>query len=83
MHHQECKQHSSALNPTKLHKLLKSDQVADYYGIDPRTLRRWVRNGEISFIRLPGKRASYRFRQSVVEAFLAARTVNTGVSDET
>jgi len=34
------------------------------------TVRRWCRNGQIKYVKLPGTKGKYRFTQQAIEEFL-------------
>jgi excisionase family DNA binding protein len=51
-------------------RLLKPSEVAEVFGVDPKTVVRWANDGRIVSVRLPSGR--HRFRQSVVDAVLEA-----------
>ena len=51
-------------------------QVADDLGFSPRTILRWIDQGEIEALRLPGGRL--RISQTAYSTWLAAHTMTTG-----
>jgi excisionase family DNA binding protein len=53
-------------------RLLTLDEVAERLNVNVETVRRWIRNGEITFIDLGG-RAGYRVSESALEKFLRDR----------
>ncbi len=48
--------------------LLETAEAADYLGVHPKTLVRWVRKGTVRAMRTPGGR--YRYRQADLDAFV-------------
>lgn len=50
-------------------ELLAPGEVARIFGVNARTVARWVKRGQIPSIRTPG--GHHRFRRSDVEAALA------------
>lgn len=46
--------------------------VAELFHVNPETVRRWVREGELPVLDL-GKRAGYRVKPDDLAAFIAAR----------
>lgn len=60
-------------------RLLTARELADVLGLSVETILRWVRQGKLPAIRLPG--GAIRFREVEVEAWLAERaTPSRGVS---
>jgi excisionase family DNA binding protein len=57
---------------TSLPSLLTANEVAEEFRLDPETIRRWARDGQIKSIRLPS--GLYRFRREDIEAMLATST---------
>ena len=53
-------------------ELLTPAQVAQLFGVDPKTVTRWADTGRLGFIRTPG--GHRRFRRSEVTALLADRS---------
>lgn len=53
-------------------RLLTVHDVAEQFGWHPQTVREKARRGEIPAIKLGGRTSPYRFRQSAIDAFLAA-----------
>jgi excisionase family DNA binding protein len=47
-------------------------QVAELFQVHEETVRRWIRDGQMSVLDL-GKKAGYRIRTSDLDAFIAAR----------
>jgi excisionase family DNA binding protein len=47
-------------------------EIADLLAVAPKTVRRWLREGELVGILL-GRKAGYRVKQSDLDAFLRAR----------
>lgn len=48
--------------------------VSEYLKVDPETVRRWVRSGELKALSLgQGNRSGYRILKSELEMFIAAR----------
>lgn len=54
--------------PKKI-KLLRISQAAEMLGVNPETLRRWDRSGELRAIKL-GKRGDRRYRASDIERMI-------------
>jgi len=56
-----------------LDRLLTTTEVAETWGFEPQTLRKWrcTGRGDLNFVRI-GK--SIRYRQSDIEAYLAKNT---------
>jgi excisionase family DNA binding protein len=53
--------------------LLTVEQVAAYLGMNPETIRRWLRKGTLRGFLPGGKRSGYRIRQSELDRFVAER----------
>ena len=53
-------------------ELLTPTQVAQLFGVNPKTVTRWANSGRLGFIRTPG--GHRRFRRSEVTALLADRS---------
>jgi excisionase family DNA binding protein len=51
--------------------LLTTREVAELLGVNPETVLRWTRRGELPAIRLPG--GAIRFRTDALDAWLAER----------
>ena len=51
---------------------LTVDQVAEQLQVNPETVRRWIRHGELGALDIGGPRAGYRIRPSDLDAFIAA-----------
>ena len=51
--------------------LLSAREVADMLGMSPETVLRWVRQGKLPAIRLPG--GAIRFREDDLDGWLAER----------
>jgi len=49
-------------------KLLTSGEVAALFGVDPKTVARWVLAGNLNAIRTPG--GQYRFREAYIGSLL-------------
>ncbi|MBO4271332.1 helix-turn-helix domain-containing protein [Microbispora triticiradicis] len=56
-------------------RLLKSSEVAKFYGVTTKTLGNWIRAGRIEATRTPG--GQYRVRGAAVEAQLARSSTNS------
>jgi excisionase family DNA binding protein len=54
-------------------QLLTIHELADHLSVSTRTVDRYVRRGQIPFVRLPGR--SLRFRADAVEEWITRRTV--------
>jgi excisionase family DNA binding protein len=52
---------------------LTVEEVADYFRVNPETVRRWIRGGELAVLDLGGPRAGYRIRRSDLLAFTESR----------
>lgn len=63
--------HSTVWCMTSLPSLLTANEVAEEFRLDPETIRRWARDGQIKSIRLPS--GLYRFRREDIEALIAGR----------
>jgi excisionase family DNA binding protein len=55
---------------------LRVADVADDLGVSPRTVLRWIDQGEIEALRLPGGRL--RISQTAYSTWLATHTMTTG-----
>ena len=53
-------------------RLLTSGEIAQLFHVDPKTVSRWARRGQLGSISTPG--GHRRFRESEVIAMLAAST---------
>lgn len=60
-------------------RLLTCREVADLVGVNPETVLRWTRRGELAAVRLPG--GQLRYRPDELEAWLAANTTGAGVEE--
>lgn len=49
-------------------RLMPPGEVAEMFGVDPKTLTRWANEGKIPYIRTPG--GHRRYRESVVNDML-------------
>jgi excisionase family DNA binding protein len=51
--------------------LMTVDEVARHLRVDPTTVRRWIKNGSLSAITLPGrgKSESYRVKKSAIRVY--------------
>jgi excisionase family DNA binding protein len=54
-------------------KLMTVQAVADYLGVHPETIRRWIRDGRLTAIDLGADSAGWRIDPADLEAFVAAR----------
>jgi excisionase family DNA binding protein len=52
---------------------LTVEQVAELLQLNPETVRRWIRGGELPVLDLGGTKAGYRIRRGDLDAFIAAR----------
>ena len=52
-------------------ELLTLTQVAQLFGVNPKTVTRWANSGRLGFIRTPG--GHRRFRRSEITALLTDR----------
>ena len=52
-------------------ELLTPTQVAQLFGVNPKTVTRWANSGRLGFIRTPG--GHRRFRRSEITALLTDR----------
>lgn len=58
----------------KTERLLTVREVAEMYGADAETIRRWTRTGQIPGFKVgPGRNSPYRYRLSAIEADQARR----------
>ena len=55
-------------NTLAAEKLLTSGEVAALFGVDPKTVARWVLAGNLDAIRTPG--GQYRFREAYIGSLL-------------
>ncbi len=60
-----------------IERLYKIREVSDHYGVKDRTVRRWVHEGKIAYVRNPG--GGLRFPESV---FSVAGPTGRNESDE-
>jgi excisionase family DNA binding protein len=60
-------------------ELLHTTDVARFFDVQPQTIRKWVREGWLTFVRLPNGR--YRFRRGDLERF-TARYLREAFGDE-
>ena len=51
-------------------RMLKIQEVADIARVNPETVRRWLRGGELRGVRIGAGRGSYRVPESEVERML-------------
>ena len=58
-------------------RLLGIREVADLFGVDISTVRRWDDAGHLSSVRV-GKRGHRRFRQEDIRRLLESRSPDTG-----
>lgn len=49
------------------------EEVATLFRVNPETVRRWIRAGDLAVLDLGGPRAGYRIRRSDLAAFAEAR----------
>jgi len=61
-------------------RLLTSQEVAALFRVDPKTVTRWARTGELTAVRTPGGR-HLRFPESAVHAALTTNVVETQTSE--
>lgn len=59
----------------KRQKLYAPGEVAEIFGVDPKTVTRWAKDGKIRCIRLPGKNGHRRYPADEVERLLQSDTV--------
>ena len=52
-------------------------QVSQKLQVDQATVRKWLRQGKLTGVKLPGK-AGWRVREDVLEAWLTAQEVHRG-----
>jgi excisionase family DNA binding protein len=55
-------------------RLLTTRELAEFLGVIPETVLRWVRRGQLPAIKLPS--GAIRFRESDVDAWLEARSTS-------
>lgn len=54
--------------------LLNVSEAAEFFGVDPETIRRWTRSGTIPGFKVgKGRNAPYRFRRTALEADMTRR----------
>ncbi len=53
-----------------MEKMLKVNEVAERARVNPETVRRWLRDGELRGVRIGPGRGSYRVPESEVERIL-------------
>jgi excisionase family DNA binding protein len=53
-------------------RLLNVAQVAELLGLHPETIRHMARRGQLPALKLGGRTSPYRFRESAIDAHLAA-----------
>jgi excisionase family DNA binding protein len=61
--------------------LMTAREVADLLGVSTETVLRWVRQGKLPAIRLPG--GAIRFAEHAIEAWLAERATLTATPPAT
>jgi excisionase family DNA binding protein len=49
---------------------LTTEQVAQFLQVNPETVRRWVRAGELPVLRVGGPKSGYRIRRSDLDAYI-------------
>jgi excisionase family DNA binding protein len=49
------------------------EQVAAYLQVNPETVRRWIRQGELAVLDLGGPKTGYRIRRDALDTFIAQR----------
>lgn len=52
---------------------LTVEQVAASLQVNPETVRRWIRGGELPVLDLGGPKTGYRIKRSEVDTFIAQR----------
>ena len=57
---------------------LTVEDVADRLKVDPETVRRWIRRGELTVLSLGAARAGYRIRSDELDRFIAERYGKVG-----
>jgi excisionase family DNA binding protein len=57
-------------------KVLSTSEAAAYLGVSRKTLLKYCRSRQLSFMRFPG--GDFRFRESVLEIFMRRCTVSAG-----
>lgn len=67
-------------NDREPRRLLTPAELAERFGLQEETIRRWARNGRIPFVRL-GER-TLRFDPDAVAAMVAKLSSGKGVADE-
>jgi len=63
-------------------RLLTVPEVAEYFRVDPESIRRWLREGRLLGINL-GRAAGWRIKISDVEAFVEERLTKRGQNPPT
>jgi len=61
-------------------KILTPAEVAPLFGVDPKTVGRWVKLGKLDHFRTPG--GHIRIRQSAVNKWLAANSSDSDARPE-
>lgn len=59
-------------------KLLRPREVAVRLGVTEKTVRVWIRDGDLSVVELPGR--AIGIRESDLEEWIASRLTNRGAS---
>ena len=57
---------------------LTVEEVAERLKVDPETVRRWIRRGELEVLSLGAARAGYRIRGDELDRFIAERYGKVG-----
>ncbi len=52
---------------------LTVEQIAELLQVNPETVRRWIRSGELPVLDLGGPKTGYRIKRSEVDSFISQR----------
>lgn len=56
-------------------KLITIAEAADKMGVSPRTLRKWVSDGKLRAVKMPGKNGTIKFSEQYLEMWIKGRTI--------
>jgi excisionase family DNA binding protein len=59
---------TSGVEVRALQDIMTTEEVADAFGVDPKTVTRWVARGRIHSVKTPGGR--HRFRRADIDRLL-------------
>lgn len=60
---------------------LTVEQTAELLQLNPETVRRWIRGGDLPVLDLGGPKTGYRIKRSELDAFIAGRYGPVGKSE--